>query len=56
MRRITFNVTDEQFELLKERERQTGATQSEQIRRAIAASFDAAKPTKQPVLFTPRES
>jgi hypothetical protein len=39
MRRITMNVTDEQYEALKKRERDTGCTQSEQIRRAIAASL-----------------
>jgi predicted ATP-grasp superfamily ATP-dependent carboligase len=35
MRRITTNITDEQFAKLKERERETGATQSVQIRRAL---------------------
>jgi hypothetical protein len=39
MRRITLNITDEQFAALKEHERETGATQSEQIRRAIALSL-----------------
>jgi hypothetical protein len=51
MRRITMNVTDAQYEALKTRERETGCTQSEQIRRAINLTLFAdaqqQKPTRE---------
>jgi hypothetical protein len=43
MKRITFNVTDEQAAVLKDNHRLYGITQSEQTRRGLAFIFDAAR-------------
>jgi hypothetical protein len=57
MTRVTVNLTPEQAQALKDRARETGVPQSEQIRRAIASSFSGPAPRpSQPVLFVTKKA